>query len=255
MHFILAITDPLNLPDIIALQEIGSTEVHVDGRAHSVISQQLTDEIFRVTGTQYQYVDAAPIADSTGGAISLNIRPAFLLKQGINLISKAEIGAIEDAFIGNDELQYHASRKPLVINITKEGKALTLINCHLKSANARTNKEKKLAKKQRHRQAEIVQVFCQDQRDQSIIILGDLNDTPNSETLHKLTNERYISAWEKHEGRLYTTRHKTCPIVLDYILIDSHIAFHNPQSHHINTNITYPFKYSDHDPISVEIIL
>ncbi len=254
MHFILAITDPLNLPDIIALQEIGSQYTDEDGYAYSQISHTLITEIFRVTGTQYHYIDIPPKSDSTGGAANLNIRPAFLLKHDIKLISKSEIGESSDAFIGNVDLFYQASRKPLVITIEKDNQELMLINCHLKSANARTNKEKKLAKKQRNQQAAFIQAFCQ-QQTHKMIILGDFNDMPNSDTVKILAHDHFISMWEKHDGRLYTTRHKTCPIVLDYILVDHRLKFQNPQAHHINTMLNYPFRYSDHDPISVEIIL
>lgn len=255
MHFIMALSDPLDLPDIIALQEVGSTNINDAGYADIVVAETLISEIFRVTGIRYYYVDIAPTADSTGGAQSLNIRPAFLLKDEIKLITKTVIGDNEAAFVGDEALFYNPSRKPLAITIESEGKQLTLINCHLKSANARTNKEKKLAKKQRNKQAEIIQEFCQQYPLQKMVIMGDLNDTPNSDTLKLLTQDRFISAWEKHEGRLYTTRHKTCPIVLDYLLIDFQIPFQNPQAHHINTMLQYPFRFSDHDPISVEIYL
>lgn len=255
MHFILALSDPLELPDVIALQEIGANANGQD-IVHSIIAKTLIAEIERVTGSRYRYIEIAPKAGTTGGALDLNIRPAFLIKEEIELINSAEIGSDDDAFTGNIELNYHPSRTPLAITIRKAKKILTLINCHLKSANARTNKEKKLAKRQRNRQAEVIVNYYQSlDEEHNIILLGDFNDFPNSDTLKTLVSTQLISSWDHFSGRLYTTKHKNCPIVLDYILIDKRLSFRNAESHHINTNLIYPFRYSDHDPISVEVAL
>lgn len=255
MHFILALSDPLEMPDIIALQEIGAESDSAETTAKAKIATRLISEIKRTMDTQYHYVEIAPLINSTGGANSLNIRPAFLLKDTIKLLNVENIGINHHAFTGNDELQYHPSRYPLAIKVQKQSHFITLINCHLKSQNGPTNKDKKLAKKQRHHQVEVITQYCNQFQNENIIILGDFNDFPNSDTLKLMTNDRFRSTWDQYQGRLFTTKHRNCPVTLDYILIDRQLTFKNSEVHHINTNLTYPFRYSDHDPISVEILL
>ncbi len=255
-NFILALKNELELPDIIALQEIGAEAINPEGLAIANVGQVLTGMIYHTTGIRYQYIDIPPIQNSTGGAQDFNIRPAFLLKSDIVIIEKYQIGMDEPAFIGDESLNFKASRYPLAIIIEKEQQALKLINCHLKSQNSRTNQEKKLAKKQRNHQAEIIREQCENSAlNLPTILLGDFNDTPNSDTLRILSSERFISAWIQYQGRLYTTKHRNCPVVIDYILLSKNIFFKNPQVHHINTNLKNPHRFSDHDPISVDIYL
>lgn len=255
-HLILALHNDLNLPDIIALQEIGGEAINHEGFAIANIAEQLIAKIYAQTAITYQYIDIPPRQNSTGGAQNFNIRPAFLVKTGITLLKKYEIGVDEPAFKGDETLNFRASRNPLVIVVEKAEQQLTLINCHLKSQNSRTNQEKKLAKKQRNQQATIIHEHSQKlPANMPFIILGDFNDTPNSDSLKRLTNNRLTSVWEQYQGRLYTTKHRNCPVVLDYILLSEHLSFQNPQVHHINTNLQYPYRFSDHDPISTEIKL
>lgn len=255
-NFVLAFKNELELPDIIALQEVGAEAINREGLAIANVGQALTAMIHHATGIHYQYIDIPPTQNSTGGAQDFNIRPAFLIKLDIVIIEKYQIGIDEPAFIGNDSLNFRASRHPLVLILEKGQRQLKLINCHLKSQNSKTNQEKKLAKKQRNHQAELIQDYCHNKaQDYPIIILGDFNDTPNSDTLRILSYESFISVWSQYLGRLYTTKHRNCPVVIDYILISKNIIFRNPQVHHINTNLKNPHRFSDHDPISVDIYL
>lgn len=255
-NFILALKNELEMPDIIALQEIGSEAINQDSLAIANVGFVLSEMIYLATHIQYHYIDIPPIQNSTGGAQDFNIRPAFLIKSDIAIIEKHQIGMNEPAFIGDESLIFKASRYPLVLIIEKEQRQLKLINCHLKSQNSRTNQEKKLAKKQRNHQAEIIRKYCENSaQNLPIILLGDFNDTPNSDTLRILSTETFISAWTQHQGRLYTTKHRNCPVVIDYILISKNITFQNPQVHHINTNLKHPHRFSDHDPISVDVYL
>lgn len=255
-NFALALKNELKLPDIIALQEIGSEAVNQEAYAIANVALKLIEIIYEATGTSYQYIDIPPLQYSTGGALDFNIRPAFLIKSNIQILKYIPLGVNEPAFIGEETVNYRASRLPLLITVEIAQKKLTLINCHLKSQNSRTNQEKKQAKKQRNQQALIIQEYCKTiPQNSPIIILGDFNDTPNSDTLRILTQERFTSIWSQYLGRLYTTKHRNCPIIIDYILLSKNISFSNPQVHHINTNLKYPYRFSDHDPISVDIIL
>lgn len=253
-NFIHALKNELALPDIVALQEIGADAVNEMDRAVANVAFMLIEALYAKTGISYQYVDIAPIKNSTGGAKDFNIRPAFLIRSNILVLQKYEIGTKEPAFTGNESLEFKASRNPLVITIQKAHQKLTLINCHLKSQNSRTNHEKKLAKKQRNQQAMIIQAhYNQLPNDIPIVVLGDFNDTPNSDTLKQITGDNMTSIWELYPNRLYTTKHRNCPVTIDYILVSKMISFSNPQIHHINTNLKSPYRFSDHDPISVEI--
>ncbi|MHC5225312.1 endonuclease/exonuclease/phosphatase family protein [Ignatzschineria sp. LJL83] len=255
-NFILALENELQFPDIIALQEIGSGIIDEHQRAIAYIATTLTEQIAIKTGIHYHYVDVAPLQNSTGGARDVNIRSGFLLKADLILIDTKEIGIGHPAFIGDSTQDLKASRYPLVITIEKENQKITFINCHLKSQNSQTNRDKKLAKKQRNLQAQVIQDFCgQHSAQEQLVILGDFNDTPNSDTLKIITNELFHSIWKNYPHKLYTTKHRNCPIVLDFILLPDNISFQNPQAHHLNTNLKYPYRFSDHDPISVEITI
>ncbi|WP_026878935.1 endonuclease/exonuclease/phosphatase family protein [Ignatzschineria larvae DSM 13226] len=252
-HLIKAITEDLQLPDIIALQEIGSQTLNIEGEAIAIVADIIIDAIKTSTQTTYRYIDIPPRQNSSGGAQDLNIRPAFLVKDHITICNyHNHIGDVS-AFEGNLECTYRPSRKPLLLTAMTDLGPLTLINCHLKSQMMPTKQEKRIAKRQRNEQASAIRSFYEKNNKHPIIVLGDFNDTPNSDTLKILTGERLISMWQSYNGKLYTTHYKQCPIVLDYILIPKTISYQNPQVHHLNTNLKYPYRFSDHDPITIEI--
>ncbi len=252
-HLLKAITETLQLPDIIALQEIGSQTINSQGEAIAVVADRIITAIKASTGHSYRYIDIPPKQNSSGGAHDLNIRPAFLLKENISLLQyHNNIGDMR-AFEGDSTLNYQPSRKPLVATVMTPLGPLMLINCHLKSQKMPTKRESRIAKRQRNQQASIIRSFYEKNIEYPTIILGDFNDTPNSDTVKILTGHQLVSIWHNYSGKLYTTRYKQCPIVLDYILLSKRIHYHNPQVHHLNTNLKYPYRFSDHDPITVEM--
>lgn len=254
-NFIIALDDPLNLPDIIALQEIGAETDEQKDYAQAIIGERICTIVKNMTGVNYRYYDLPPTNESSGGALNLNIRPAFLIKDSITVTELQTLPPMA-CFSGDESRFFSASRYPLVLTIDYQKQPITLINCHLKSQNAKTNQDKKRARKQRNEQARAIYNFYNKLLPTHyIILLGDFNDTPNSQTLEILQGEELISIWKDYPGRLYTTKHRNRPVVLDYILVDKRLSFHTPQAHHINTPLEYTFRYSDHDPISVKIPL
>lgn len=252
-NFIIALDDPLNLPDIIALQEIGAETDEQKDYAQAIIGERICTIVKNMTGVNYRYYDLPPTNESSGGALNLNIRPAFLIKDSITVTELHTLPPMA-CFSGDESRFFSASRYPLVLTIDYQKQPITLINCHLKSQNAKTNQDKKRARKQRNEQARAIYNFYNKLLPTHyIILLGDFNDTPNSQTLEILQGEELLSIWKDYPGRLYTTKHRNRPVVLDYILVDKRLSFHTPQAHHINTQLEYTFRYSDHDPISVEI--
>lgn len=252
-NFIIALDDPLNLPDIIALQEIGAETDELKDYAQAIIGERICTIVKNMTGVNYRYYDLPPTNESSGGALNLNIRPAFLIKDSITVTELQTLPPMV-CFSGDESRFFSASRYPLVLTIDYQKQPITLINCHLKSQNAKTNQDKKRARKQRNEQARAIYNFYNKLLPTHyIILLGDFNDTPNSQTLEILQGGELISIWKDYLGRLYTTKHRNRPVVLDYILVDKRLSFHTPQAHHINTPLEYTFRYSDHDPISVEI--
>lgn len=254
-NFIIALDDPLNLPDIIALQEIGAETDEQKDYAQAIIGERICTIVKNMTGVNYRYYDLPPTNESSGGALNLNIRPAFLIKDSITVTELQTLPPMA-CFSGDESRFFSASRYPLVLTIDYQKQPITLINCHLKSQNAKTNQDKKRARKQRNEQARAIYNFYNKLLPTHyIILLGDFNDTPNSQTLEILQGEELISIWKDYPGRLYTTKHRNRPVVLDYILVDKRLSFHTPQAHHINTPLEDAFRYSDHDPISVKIPL
>ncbi len=264
-NFIKALIEDLNLPDIIALQEI-AVQTEIDWSPYqpiqaTVIATEIIEEIQKQTQIEYHFYEIAPLANHSGGAQDLNIRSAFLVKSSIPVIDCYPLISLEDTASSNnnDEHPFIKSRIPLVLKVNVGNTSLTLVNCHLKSQHAPTNQEKKIAKKQRNAQARLItKILMPENSDNSrekLIILGDLNDTPNSDTLKILTENRLNSIWSKMQGRLYTTKHKNCPVVLDYILVDTDLNIGDPQIFHLNTNIKSQNRFSDHDPIAIDLYL
>ncbi len=274
-HFIHALIYELNFPHVIALQEIGGTTTAPNQPVVATVGREITQKILQRSGAHYQYLEIPPLPQSTGGAEDANIRSAFLLlKEGpkpslstfppmpltLNILEISTLGEDCPAFKGDSIEGTKPSRKPLLlhlmINNGEQKRELQLINCHLKSKNSSSRDEERLAKRQRNSQAHsIIKALKERGREIPTIILGDFNDTPNSDTLRILQSTGLTSLWKDYKGRIYTLKHRNQPIVLDYILYSPELLPSNEKICHINTYLGNEKRFSDHDPVVTEFTL
>lgn len=261
-----AIHKDLNSPHLIALQEIGQ-------KTHSPIvsppKAEVGEMILKALTIEkpeiiYRFSEIPPLPFSTGGAESLHIRSAFLYRSPLRLTKLSLLGEDHPAFTGGESpidnkksLLFSPSRRLLHGQFSFFNQELHIINCHLKSMNAPTKKKSKIAKKQRHAQATyltasilpLVNSF-------PILILGDLNDYPQSKTLAILQkSSSFQSLWHKQTQSCYTYLYRKRPVLLDYILFNTFFTLAEKKILHLNTpfiresNVINNQAFSDHDPV------
>lgn len=278
------ITDELNAPDIVALQEVmaessSSTTgpVPADTAYFALIAA-----ITVAGGPQYAFREVPPLAHQDGGMAGANIRVGLLFdparvtfpdrgcagpedRVGIRFsdlqpsltLNPGRIEPAHPAFAGDDRHHWAPSRKALAAEFMVRGQRLFVIACHFKSMRSATRREEDYAKQQRHAQAKIVHDFAADllacDPQAAIVVLGDLNDTPGSKTLKLLKGERFHNLLEDlPPGQCYTRRHGDQPQALDHILISPALRRGaTVRIAHINSDLApgHPEPASDHDPV------
>jgi uncharacterized protein len=234
----------LQAPDIIALQEIQDND---GAELSSVVDATLTANaliaaITEVGGPRYLYRDISPKRDQDGGQPGGNIRVGFLFNPDRVKLQRLERFSDNTAF--ND------SRKPLVGEFTFNNNTLVLINNHFASKSGGPSSER-----QRVRQAVLVNQFVTDRLAAdpraNIIVLGDLNDTPDSATLSTLTGnvlenlDTKIPATDRYSYIFRGDRE-----LIDQILVTANLADNGqPEVDAIHINAGMSNSASDHDPV------
>ncbi len=256
-HLLHAILYSLRAPVIIALQEIGTLlpEYGPYQKKRAEIGPILEDLLtYFAPHLAYKFIEIPPLPATTGGDLQLAIRNAFLIRPPFYQESLFEITPTLPQFSGGvnpnrDEL-FEPSRRALHLSGSLYGEKINLINLHLKSMNARTNEEKKRAKRQRNAQAEAIAEYCHTlSSEEATLILGDFNDTPNSDTLKILLNDTFTPTWDYAIRGNYSYRYGNQPLVLDYILYNHPLKLEEMAVFHLNTQRINERPFSDHDPL------
>jgi endonuclease/exonuclease/phosphatase family metal-dependent hydrolase len=240
----------LNAPDIIALQEVQDSD---GAELSSVIDADLTaktliSSIQAVGGPSYQYQDISPKNGQDGGQPGGNIRVGFLFNPQRVKLQKLERFADDPAF--------SESRKPLVGEFTFNNIPITLINNHFASKNGGAASDAK-----RIDQAKIVNEFVvarlTTDPNVNIVVLGDLNDTPNSRPIKALEGkelENLVDRIPPADRFSYVFRGKKEQI--DQILITPNLFSNgNPEIDAVHINAGIPSSASDHDPVIARFTL
>ena len=240
----------LNAPDIIALQEVQDSD---GAELSSVIDADLTaktliSSIQAVGGPSYQYQDISPKNGQDGGQPGGNIRVGFLFNPQRVKLQKLERFADDPAF--------SESRKPLVGEFTFNNIPITLINNHFASKKGGAASDAK-----RIDQAKIVNEFVvarlTTDPNVNIVVLGDLNDTPNSRPIKALEGkelENLVDRIPPADRFSYVFRGKKEQI--DQILITPNLFSNgNPEIDAVHVNAGIPSSASDHDPVIARFTL
>ena len=278
-----AITDNLNLPDIIGLTEIQDN----DGSANSgntdasASYQALIDKIEELGGPKYSFTDIAPLNNQDGGAPGANIRVGFLYNSERVSLSSAPKGKANESVgfedgkltlnpgrIDPENPVFEDSRKPLAAQFNFKGKDVIIIANHFNSKGGDQplfgkNQPALLAsEEQRIGIASVVNQFVKDiqskDRHANVIVLGDLNDFEFTNTLKTLKGQELTNMIDLIPSvDRYTYAYQGNLQVLDHILVSKSLTLRTAVDIvHINAAFMEEHgRASDHDPVLIQTLL
>jgi hypothetical protein len=240
----------LKEPDIIALQEVQDND---GAELSSVVdadltAKTLTDSIESAGGLTYQYQEISPENGQDGGQPGGNIRVSFLFNPQRVKLEKLERFADDPAFL--------ESRKPLVGEFTFNNIPLTLINNHFASKSGGAASDT-----QRIAQARIVNKFIVNRLNTdstaNIIVLGDLNDTPNSQPIKALAGTNLKNLVDNIPlADRFSFIFRGSKEQIDQILITQNLFSNgNPEIEAVHINAGIRNSASDHDPVIARFTL
>lgn len=257
----------LELPDIVILHEVlDDSGVEDDGVVSSSITlNEISNDIKNQCGVRYSFVYIQPANNQDGGVEGGNIRSVILYREdaGLLVAKIPGFGLLQSNpnRIGSEQWPFSSTRKPLVVLFDRNGQQFLLIASHLTSRGADSPLfgsqqpiEKPEARKRIAQAQEINQFVMQFRRQYPgipIIIAGDLNDDPWSETLDTLSGSQLIKLNEnilKNERFSFILDGNA--IQLDYILLANGTPWdYTFQIRHLNSTLDHSEQVSDHDPV------
>lgn len=258
------ITDNLNAPDIIALQEIQDNNGPInDGTvAADRTYQALIDAIAAAGGPTYEFVNIDPENNQDGGQPGSNIRVGYLYNpERVSLVSDS-VRRLVDTNLSNGDA-FQASRKPLVASFEFDGEEVTLINNHLTSRGGSTPLFGDVqppiirGEEQRTEQAQIIntavnEILAEDPGS-NVVVLGDMNgfyfENFMQQVLEGGDNPVLTNLYNQlPEAERYSYVFQGNSQGLDHILVSNNLAdaaVFDPV--HVNSEFTE--QESDHDPL------
>lgn len=127
----------MNAPDIIALQEIQDNSGEIDDGVVDATAtlQSLSDAVTAAGGPAYQFFDAAPADNASGGVPGGNIRNAFFYNpERVELVRFDVLTADALAALGvSDPQAFEGTRDPLLGVFRFGGNDVVVVNNHLTS--------------------------------------------------------------------------------------------------------------------------
>jgi glycerophosphoryl diester phosphodiesterase len=252
------ITNNLQSPDILALQEIqdnnGSVNDGVTDASETL--QALADAITAAGGPTYEFFDVAPADDTSGGQPGGNIRVAYLYNSDRVSVDEASIQALDVPTV-ND------SRDPLRADFTFNGETVSVINNHWTSRVGSTpifgatQPFIQAGETERNAQAEFLNGYVNgilaEDPDANVIVTGDLNTFQFSPSIDKLTGEGENKILSNLLDKLpndnaYTFNFQGNSQILDQMLATNDLV-ENGEFDIVNLNVDFPTQASDHEPI------
>ncbi|MDJ0502558.1 MAG: endonuclease [Nostocales cyanobacterium LE14-WE4] len=271
------IVNDLNAPDILALIEVQDDNGKIDDTVTTanLTYKTLTTAIKTEGGPVYQFSDISPVDDLDGGEPGGNIRVGYIYNPAKVSLAQGQSGGSQDAVevilkngsvslsrnpsrIQPNSPAFENSRKPLAGEFVVGNKKVFIIANHFVSKSNNNNKES-----QRIQQAQIVedfvsQILAKDSQS-NIVVVGDLNDGPNSTTLRTLTDRTLVNLPVKllPPDDAYSYIFQGRKQLIDYVLVNQQLAQTNPRIRiaHVNANQPRNSRASDHDPLVATINL
>ncbi len=251
----------LGSPDIIGLQEVQDNSGGAnDGIvAADQVLQALVDAIVAAGGPQYTFIDNSFISNNTGGGQpGANIRNAFLFNDDrVDLVAGSVMTTPDAA------TDFAGSRLPLVATFTFNGEDVTVVNNHFSSKGGSTplygTTQLSLngSADERLVQAQNVADFVTSLgSDAKVVVLGDLNEFSEEESLKPLTDAGLIDLDATlPENEQYSYVFDGNAQTLDHIMISGNLeATTQFDIVHVNPEFAFtPATASDHDPSIIGI--
>ncbi|WP_298916176.1 endonuclease [uncultured Nostoc sp.] len=260
----------LNAPDVISLIEVQDNNGPINDNVVNANQtyQKLIAALENIGSPAYDFVDIAPSDDQDGGEPGGNIRIGLLFRP--NRITLAKLprrgGSLDAVAItqGSNGLNlslnpgridptnnaFDQSRKPLATEFIFNDQKLFIIANHFISKLGGSPSDA-----QRVKQAQIVNEFVaqllQVDPQANVIVLGDLNDLPDSLPLKTLEG----NILENLTVRLplsdqFTFKFRGNPELIDHLLVSENLSrVAQPEIDIVHVNIGFSKPVSDHDPV------
>lgn len=260
----------LNAPDVISLIEVQDNNGPINDNVVNANQtyQKLIAALKNIGSPAYDFVDIAPSDDQDGGEPGGNIRVGLLFRPSrITLAKLPRRGGSLDAVAitqGSNGLDlslnpgridptnnaFDQSRKPLATEFIFNDQKLFIIANHFISKLGGSPSDA-----QRVKQAQIVNEFVaqllQVDPQANVIVLGDLNDLPDSLPLKTLEG----NILENLTVRLplsdqFTFKFRGNPELIDHLLVSENLSrVAQPEIDIVHVNVGFSKPVSDHDPV------
>jgi len=278
------IVEMLKAPDILVLQEILDDDGSLDSGEVSAEDNlaQLIHDIVEVSNGEvvYKALNIDPISKADGGIPGGNIRNVIFYKpeRGLSLPAAAIGTADEDTGLWDEDGRamldlnpgriwpgnsaFFDSRKAIIAQFVFNGQDLYVIGNHFNSKGGDgphfgdQQPPQRPSERQRIAQAKAVNGFVRDILDINpkalIVVLGDLNDFPWSESMQTLEGDLLENlAFTLPENQRFTYLHEGNGQILDQILASKALATRlvSYEVVHLNSLSLPRDASSDHDPV------
>ncbi|WP_292771924.1 endonuclease/exonuclease/phosphatase family protein [Nostoc sp. NOS(2021)] len=260
----------LKAPDVISLIEIQDNNGPINDNVVNANQtyQKLIAALENIGSPAYDFVDIAPSDDQDGGEPGGNIRVGLLFQPSrITLAKLPRKGGSLDAVAitqGSNGLDlslnpgridptnnaFDQSRKPLAAEFIFNDQKVFIIANHFISKLGGSPSDAK-----RVNQAEIVNEFVaqllQVDPQAKVIVLGDLNDLPDSLPLKTLKG----NILENLSDRLplsdqFSFKFRGNPELIDHLLVSENLSrVAQPEIDIVHVNVGFSKPVSDHDPV------
>ncbi|MEH2265756.1 endonuclease [Nostoc sp.] len=260
----------LNAPDVISLVEVQDNNGPVDDEVVEANEtyQKLIAALKNIGSPAYDFVEIAPSDDQDGGEPGGNIRVGLLFQPSrVTLAKLPRRGGSLDAVaitqgangldlslnpgrIDPTNSAFEASRKPLATEFIFNSQKVFIIANHFVSKKGGSPTDVKRVK-----QAEIVNEFVgqilEADQQAKVIVLGDLNDVPDSLPLKTLKGNILENLTDSLPASdRFTFKFKGNPQLIDHLLVSENLSrVAQPKIDIVHVNVGFSRPVSDHDPV------
>ena len=269
------IIENLGAPDIIALEEIKGDNSTEDGSDIYKTLNLLTENISIASNGKFRYSNISiPDKNSTMNVAILYRTDRGLAfrslstgnpRENVTVIRGPHISPNPGWIYPRDPAFQTGLRKSLAAEFTFKGQSLFVIANHFKAKDSKDDRlfgefqpPRSITDDKRHNQAQIVHNFVKEILNSSstanIVVLGDLNDFPFSETLNILKGNLLTNQLESLSiEEQYTYNFEGNSQALDHILISKNLGHMSPEFKVVHINSDFGIQTSDHDPVELRL--
>lgn len=254
------ITNNLQAPDIIGLQEIQDNDGSVNSTVvdASLTYQTLIDAITTAGGPEYEFLEIPPADDQSGGQPGGNIRVGYLYNADRVDFIEGSSEQVTDPNLA-DGNAFEDSRTPLAATFLFNGQEVTVVANHFTSKGGSTPLFGSVqppingGEDQRIEQAEVVNSYVGDilaaNSNANVVVLGDFNEFEFEEPLAVLAEDSLNNLTETlPENERYSYIFQGNSQSLDHILVTDSL-FGSAEFDAVHVNAEFVMQASDHDPL------